>query len=134
MSDTEGQRPRKLRLVTNEELQRILAQRDNSSGFVTMLHPIDLYIPREMLEQLTRRSLDALRSGAEPEMTPEQARGFNAGIQQRIDFLSWLQGQDDEVYMSIYPADMDGLDDLEDLLKDDDLNNTDDPPPIDLPF
>jgi hypothetical protein len=119
----------KPRLMTNEELARVLASRDGA-GFTTMLHPLELFMPRELLESLTQTSLEAVRMRPLDKETDIERRAAETAIQQRIDFLGWLQGQPDNIYMALYPADMDGLDelgDLEDLLGDED-------PQRDLPF
>jgi hypothetical protein len=118
---------RHLRLVTNEELRDLIQSR-TSNGFVNMLHPLELDIPRDVLDQWTRTSLQALRD--ELSRAADSARAeIERGIQQRVDFLAWLQTQEqDQVFMAIYPADMDGLDDLDDL--DEVIENL----PPDLPF
>jgi len=127
---TKPHRPeRKLRLVTNDELAAILSGRE-TTGFTTMLHPLELFMARDMLEALTKQSLDAVRSQRQSDETKEQRVAAERSIQQRIDFLAWLQGQPENIYMAIYPADMDGLDELEDLQ---DLLE-DDNPQRDLPF
>lgn len=119
---------RHLRLVTNDELRDLIQSR-NSNGFVNMLHPLELYIPREVLNALTRDSLQALRTQTLPNATDAEKAQIERGIQQRVDFISWLQGQGDEhIYMAIYPAALDGLDDLEELEE-----IIDDLPP-DMPF
>lgn len=130
MINNSGDR-RKHELVSNEDLKRLVESREGS-GFVSMLHPLELFMPREQLEDLTRRSLADIRSsrdfGAE---TDEQRVEANRSIQQRVDFLSWLAHAPDKVYMSLYPADIDGLDDLEDL---DDLQEILEDEQKDLPF
>ena len=118
---------RHIRLVSNEELRELIQSR-TSNGFVNMLHPLELDIPRDVLDQWTRTSLQALRD--ELSRAADSARAeIERGIQQRVDFLAWLQTQEqDQVFMAIYPADMDGLDDLDDL--DEVIENL----PPDLPF
>ena len=118
---------RHIRLVSNEELRELIQSR-TSNGFVNMLHPLELDIPREVLDQWTRTSLQALRD--ELSRAADSARAeIERGIQQRVDFLAWLQTQEqDQVFMAIYPADLDGLDDLDDL--DEVIENL----PPDLPF
>lgn len=113
---------RHLRLLSNADLQKLIESREGS-GFVTMLHPLELFMTRETLDALTRQSLDAIRLNRKPTETEEERIGVERSIQQRVDFLSWLQTQPEEIYMALYPADMDGLDDLDDLqdlLEDDD--------------
>lgn len=114
MPNNESDR-RPLRLVTNEELHSLIQSR-NSSGFVNMLHPMELDVPRDALDTWTRRSLEQLRNDEQTIKNPAERATIRRAIQQRIDFLAWLQVQEeDEIHMAIYPADMDGLDDLEDL-------------------
>jgi hypothetical protein len=120
---------RPLRLVTNADLQRLIESRDNVSGFVTMLHPLELYIARPTLEAMTRDSLAAIRDNRLKDETADQRVAADRAIQQRVDFLAWLSSQPDEVYMAIYPAEMDGLDELDDLQ---DLIDDDTPPLPDL--
>lgn len=117
MSDDSPQK-RHLRLVTNADLKKLIESREGS-GFVTMLHPLELFIPRDTLIELTRRSLDALRVNRKPNETADERVAVERGIQQRVDFLAWLATQTDEIYTAVYPADMDGLDELEDLLDED---------------
>jgi hypothetical protein len=118
---------RHIRLVSNEELRELIQSR-TSNGFVNMLHPLELDIPREVLDQWTRTSLQALRDEL-PRAADSARAEIERGIQQRVDFLAWLQTQEqDQVFMAIYPADLDGLDDLDDL--DEVIENL----PPDLPF
>lgn len=126
---------RHLRLVSNEELRQIIESRQGS-GIVSMLHPLEMDIPREVLDNLTRHSLDALRRDVQrPGLDSKTRLSIDTAIQQHIDFLAYLQTQDaDALHMALYPADLDGLDDLEDL---DELIGPDpDPnaPPPPLPF
>lgn len=103
-----------LRLVTNAELKRLIESREGS-GFVTMLHPLEMFASRDALDALTRQSLDAIRSYRKENETDDERMATDRAIQQRVDFLSWLTSQPDHVYMAMYPADMDGLDDIDDL-------------------
>jgi hypothetical protein len=111
-----SEKPRHLKLISNEDLKNLIQSREGT-GFVTMLSPLELFMARDVLEGLVRASLDALRSERKPNESPDQKIGVERAIQQRVDFLSWLQVQPDQLYMAMYPADMDGLDDLEDLLE-----------------
>lgn len=118
---------RHLRLVTNADLQKLIESRDNASGFVTMLHPLEMFMTRDLLESLTRDSLAALRHNRPTTETAPERIATDRAIQQRVDFLAWLTGQPEQIYMALYPAELDGLDELEDLpelqdgLEDDDL-------------
>lgn len=125
---TNDPRKKHLKLVTNEDLKKILESRSNSSGFVTMLHPLELFMSREQLETLTRQSLEAIKTSRSNTETPEERLASDRAIQQRVDFLAWLTTQAEQVYMAIYPADMDGLDELEDLV--DLMDDPDSPPPF----
>jgi hypothetical protein len=109
------------RLLTNDDLKALVESREGG-GFVTMLNPLELFLSTELLEQLTRDSLAALRNNRKPDETAEQKVSADRAIQQRIDFLAWLDTQrQPDIYMSLYPADMDGLDELDDLEDLDDL-------------
>jgi hypothetical protein len=125
---TKDPRKKHLKLVTNEDLQKLLESRSNTSGFVTMLHPLELFMSREQLETLTRQSLEAIKTQRSTTETPEERLATDRAIQQRVDFLAWLTTQPEDVYMAIYPADMDGLDELDDMA--DLIDDTDKP----LPF
>lgn len=106
---------RHLRLVTNADLQKLIESRDNASGFVTMLHPLELFMTRDLLESLTRDSLAAIRDTRRAEENDAERTAAERAMQQRVDFLAWLTSQPDQIYMAIYPAELDGLDELEDL-------------------
>lgn len=125
---TNDPRKKHLKLVTNEDLKKILESRSNASGFVTMLHPLELFMSREQLESLTRDSLDAIKTNRPTTETADERMASDRAIQQRVDFLSWLTSQPEQVYMAIYPADMDGLDELEDMV--DFVEDPDSPPPF----
>jgi hypothetical protein len=113
---TKPNKSRHIRLVTNADLQRVIESRENASGFVTMLHPLELFMTRDALEALTRESLQALRDRPTDTESPAERVEAQRAIQQRVDFLAWLTTQSDSVYMAMYPAEMDGLDELEDML------------------
>lgn len=119
---------RHLRLVSNEDLQRILHIRAGS-GNVSMLNPLELFMDREQLLTMTRQSMADIKRQRPADETPEQHNAVERALQQRIDFLAWLDTQPEQVYMAIYPSDIDGLDDLDDLL---DLPTDTEQP--DLPF
>lgn len=117
-SDTMTNDPAKkrhLRLVTNEDLKRLIESRE-SGGFVTMLHPLELFMSRALLIELTRESMERIRTQAPNEQAPNEQLAVQRALQQRVDFLGWLAGQPEQVYMALYPAEMDGLDDLDELL------------------
>jgi hypothetical protein len=114
MPDDRKGRDQRLRLSTNDELQKLVESRE-TSGYVTMLHPLELFMARDLLEAITRESLDAIRSKRKADETPAERLAVERAIQQRVDFLSWLVGQPEQIYMAMYPAELDGLDDLEDL-------------------
>lgn len=125
---TNDPRKKHLKLVTNEDLKKILESRSNASGFVTMLHPLELFMSREQLETLTRESLEAIKTNRLSTETADERLASDRAIQQRVDFLAWLTTQEEQVYMAIYPADMDGLDELEDMA--DQIENPDNPFPF----
>jgi hypothetical protein len=112
---TNDPKKKHLKLVTNEDLKKILESRSNASGFVTMLHPLELFMSREQLESLTRESLEAIKTNRPTTETADERLASDRAIQQRVDFLSWLTGQPEQVYMALYPAEMDGLDELDDM-------------------
>jgi hypothetical protein len=114
MPDDRKGRSQHLRLSTNDELQELVQSRE-TSGFVTMLHPLELFMSGDFLETITRESLEAIRSKRKSDETPTERLAAERAIQQRVDFLSWLVGQPEQIYMAMYPAELDGLDDLEDL-------------------
>lgn len=119
---SESPQKRHLRLITNADLKQLIESREGS-GFVTMLHPLELFVPRDFLSEVTRRSLEALKANRKTTETDDERKAFERGIQQRVDFLAWLTTQPPEIYTALYPADHDGLDeleDLQDLLEDDD--------------
>jgi len=93
-----------------------------------MLHPLELFMSREQLESLTRQSLEAIRTNRPSTETADERLASDRAIQQRVDFLAWLTTQEEQVYMAIYPADMDGLDELDDMA--DQIEDPDNP----LPF
>lgn len=103
----------------DDELQRILGD-NNIRGTVGMIRPMEVFIDTAFLQDLCRDSLARLRR--EPPPTDEKKLLLHRrAIQQRIDFAAWLQAQRAaEIYMAMYPADEDGLDDddLEDLIED----------------
>lgn len=107
--------------ISDDELHRIL-QDASVPGTVSMLRPLELYLNRKWIQELVRESLQRLQSNRHPQdETPTQRKDAVRAIQQRVDFLSWLQRQpDDELYMALYPVSEDGLseDDLDDLLED----------------
>jgi hypothetical protein len=100
--------------LTNKDLQRIIESR-TSSGYVSMLNPLEIYMRRELLDEVTRQSMESIRDSRKASETKTERDAAERALQQRIDFLSWLDTQPEDVYMAVYPADMDGLDDLEDL-------------------
>ena len=76
---------------------------------VSMLSPLEIFVDRDGLQRLLRRSIKGLVAQRE-EVTDMQT--VDLAIQQRIDFLAYLQAyQDPEIYMAMYPAHEDGLDD-----------------------
>ena len=105
---------RHMRLVSNADLKKLIDSREGS-GFVTMLHPLELFMERDYLYAITRQSLDAIKAGRKPEETDNERLGVERALQQRIDFMAWLMTQPADVYMSLYPSEMDGLDELDDL-------------------
>ena len=87
---------------------------------VSMLSPLDMYVDTATVRRLVRESLSRLEQSRH---TPDlETRAVEYAIQQRIDFLAWLQAQEDaEVLMSMYPADTPDdprLDELFDRIKD----------------
>ena len=105
---------RHLRLLSDADLDKIIKSRD-TSGNVNMLHPLEVFLDRTYLTDVIRTSLAAMRTRDARHEGPEEASAVQAAMQQRIDFLSWLSGQPTQVYMALYPADDDGLDDIDDL-------------------
>jgi hypothetical protein len=101
-------KPVRCEQMTNEDLQRLIESR-TTSGYVSMLHPLEIDMARDELERLTRASMDEIRSRPVGPVETEL-------LQQRIDFLGWLAAQPDQVRMAVYPADLiDDMDDLEDI-------------------
>ncbi len=109
--------------ISDAELDAIL-NRNRVNGSVSMLRPLEIYVSRDFLLDLTRASLTTMQDNRRPaEETASQTKAANRSIQQRIDFIAWLQSQPEQVYLALYPADMDGLtdDDVQDVLDDDNL-------------
>jgi len=125
----EPKKPPQLELVSTDYLKSMVDSREGS-GFVTMLYPIELLMSRDALDVQTRRSLEELQTVRVDNKTPEEAQVVLRAVQQRIDFLSWLSSQPEELLIALYPAGMDGLDDIEEI---DDLFGDDDDL-TDLPF
>lgn len=107
-------RERHLRLLSDSELEKIIKSRD-TSGNVNMLHPLEVFLDKTYLTEVARTSLASLQTRDTTDETPDQTRAVMAAMQQRIDFLSWLSAQPQQVYMALYPADDDGLEDIDDL-------------------
>lgn len=86
---------------------------------VSMLSPLDVYINTEVLRAVVRKSLKGLEEHRDQ---LEEFKALEYAIQQRIDFLAWLQTvKDDEIMISLYPAEVPGderIDELFDQLKD----------------
>ncbi len=115
------------RPLSHEDVQRLMDSRD-SAGFVNMLHPLEVVMPRDMIEALVRASMRDLQTTSPPTDNAEAMREHARQVQQRIDFLAWLPQQPTHLTIALYPADDDGLADLEDLQLDMDDSDQD------LPF
>jgi hypothetical protein len=120
-------RERHLRLLSDADLDRIMKARE-TGGNVNMLHPLEVFLDRGYLTDVVRTSLAALRTRDTRLETREQQVAAESAIHQRLDMLSWLSGQPERVYMAMYPADDDGLDDLDDLTEFLDSDDTGDLP------
>ena len=105
---------RRLKLLTDADLDRILKARD-TSGNVNMLHPLEVFLDRAYLSDVVRTSLTSFYERDVTNETDDQRKAVESAMQQRVDFLGWLTGQPEQVYLAVYPADDDGLDDIEDL-------------------
>lgn len=106
--------------LNDDELRRIF-EHTAPSGSVSMLRPLEVFLPRTWLMELCRDSLRRMKETREPSAeTALQQKAAQRALQQRIDFLAWLQRQDyDEIYMALYPVAEDGLeDDWDDLFTD----------------
>lgn len=107
--------------ISDAELDAIL-NRNRVNGSVSMLRPLEIYVPRDGLLELVRTSLLTMQAARKrDEESPTQAKAADRAVQQRIDFLAWLQGQPEQVYLAMYPVSLDGLtdDDVLDVLEDD---------------
>lgn len=109
--------------ISDAELDAILT-RNRANGSVSMLRPMEVFLDRDHLIEMTRMSLDTLRAERQPDHEdPKQKRNADRAIQQRIDFAAWLGGQPQRVHIGLYPVIEDGLsdDDVQDVLDDEDL-------------
>lgn len=110
--------------ISDAELDAIL-NRNRINGSVSMLRPIELTFSREALLDVSRRSLATFKDQAPlpEEASPREHRARHRAIQQRIDFIEWLGAQPDQITLSLYPVEDDGLtdDDVKDVLDDPDL-------------
>jgi len=111
---TPQENDRDLPLMTDADIARIVESRD-TSGNVNMLHPLEVRLNRAYLTDVIRTQLTALQTRDKRNDTSEQLQVARASTQQCIDFLSWLSGQPEQVHIALYPANDDGLADLEDL-------------------
>lgn len=76
---------------------------------VSMLSPLKMFLDRDGLQRLVRRSLKGLVAQRD---NAKDLHAIDEAIQQRIDFLAYLQAfQDPAIYMAMYPEHEDGLDD-----------------------
>lgn len=109
--------------LSDDELQRLLDPK-RPSGRVSMMHPLEVFVTRAWLEEVCRESLRRMAENrVTTQETPKQARSAQRAYQQRVDFLSWLKTQPEEVYIALYPMAEDGLsdEDFEDFLNDSDF-------------
>lgn len=100
--------------LNDNELDAILRS-PRPPGMVSMLNPLEVYVPKRWLQHACRRSLHHMQQRLLSENpTTAQRYAAQVGIQQRIDLLAWLHNHpEDHVYISMYPTDLDGTDDLE---------------------
>lgn len=124
-----------LKILSNADVAALVESRGTARS-VNMLHPMEIHVARDRVAALVRESLQLMQEGKfrSANETPEQKQAYMDAMQQRVDFLGWLQSQDELVYLAVYPADQDGLDEIElgDLA---DLPNADDSSPDGpLPF
>ena len=82
---------------------------------VSMLNPLEVYVSKQWLQRVCRSSLTKMKARLETTFpTDDQKQAAQLGIQQRVDLFAWLtQHPDDRIYISMYPTDLDGTDDLE---------------------
>lgn len=107
--------------ISDAELDAIL-NRNRANGSVSMLRPMEIYLTRDYLIQVTRQSLEAMQAQPRPaEETAKQKKSTDRAMQQRIDFMAWLSTQPEQVHIALYPVDLDGItdDDVMDVLDDD---------------
>lgn len=106
--------------ISDAELDRIL-NLDRANGNVNMLRPMEIALSRDLLTEHVRTDLERLRAlPTDPDATVQERRLRLRAIQQRLDFLAWLNGQPELVEVAIYPSSELGLteDDLADLIED----------------
>lgn len=99
--------------LNDEELRRLITGLKVPIK-VSMLSPLDIYVDTATLRKLIRESLEQLEASRDTAEIETVALEY--AIQQRIDFLAWLHSRGDEpVFMSMYPADVEDDERLEDL-------------------
>ena len=99
--------------ITDSELKQLLESM-RVPIHVSMLSPLDIYVNTASLRTMVRESLKHLeQSRGDPHM---EVKAIEYAIQQRIDFLAWLQNSNEpDVLMSMYPADSPEAGDLTEL-------------------
>lgn len=101
-------------VLSDADIEALIPKK-GAARSVNMLHPMEIFVERESVGALIRHSLRLMQAGVHrsDDESAEQALAYDMAMQQRVDFLAWLQSQPDLVYLAIYPADQDGLDELE---------------------
>lgn len=101
---------------------------DSRPSEVSMMHPIELPLERDVLIDLVRANLDYIQQQRVPDAESlDQRRWVKAMVQQRVDFLAWLNRRDPQevILLAMYPAQEvhDLLADLPEDLGDDPFND-----------
>ena len=73
---------------------------------VSALHPLEIWIDREFLIAEVEAAIQAIKRKVPWETSTETQRDYlKAVLQQRVEFLEYLNGEKDErVYLAIYPV------------------------------
>lgn len=72
---------------------------------VSAMHPLEIWLDREFLLAETQASIDAAKRNIPWDTaTPVQRDHFKAILQQRVEFLEYLNGETSErVFVALYP-------------------------------
>jgi hypothetical protein len=107
----------------HEEVAKLYNARESE---VSVMHPIELFVSRELLLLTVEGNLEAMQRSRDPEHEDDLTRDYvEALIQQRVDFLERLRSDHNEqVFVALFPAgddedDVLGLDEASGLLSDD---------------